>query len=63
MASLFTIGVQHMVLVILGFAYISILAVLIVEVREKCGRPIPLKVQGGRSPARCDTLERAGGLQ
>ncbi len=39
-----------MVLIILGFAYISILAVLIVEVREKCGRPIPLKVQGGTPP-------------
>ncbi len=32
-----------MLLVILGFAYISILAVLIVEVREKCDRPVPLK--------------------
>ncbi len=52
-----------MVLVILGFAYISILAVLIVEVREKCGRPIPFEVQGGTSPARCDMPERAGGLQ
>ncbi len=36
-----------MVLVILGFAYISILAVLIVEVREKCERPVPLKVKEG----------------
>ncbi len=37
-------GVQRMLRVILGFAYISILAVLIDEVREKCERPVPLKI-------------------
>ncbi len=34
-----------MLLVILGLVYISILTVLIVEVREKCDRHMPLKIR------------------
>ncbi len=36
--------VRRMVLVILALSYIGVLAVLIVECREKCRQPIPLAV-------------------